>query len=200
LTYFDIRGRGELARWILLQGGVDFEDCRDVNWQELKPKTILGFLPQLEKGDWIIAQTGAVNRACAKMANLEGKDAMECAKADMIYECSRDLFDEMARGKFEKNECLQKGLLMNWEEKVFPNFCEKMSCFLDKNGGKYFVGNQVTWADLAVAGALDSLMIAMPVTKKCLEEKYKPLLAHHAMITALPKIKAHIDTRKQTTL
>ena len=56
-------------------------------------ETILGFLPQLEKGDWIIAQTGAVNRACAKMANLEGKDAMECAKADMIYECSRDLFD-----------------------------------------------------------------------------------------------------------
>ena len=58
----------------------------------------------------------------------------------------------------------------------------------------------MTWADLAVAGALDSLMIAMPVTKKCLEEKYKPLLAHHAMITALPKIKAHIDTRKQTAV
>ena len=56
---------------------------------------------------------------------------------------SYEILPEMARGKFEKNECLQKGLLMNWEEKVFPNFCEKMSCFLDKNGGKYFVGNQV---------------------------------------------------------
>ena len=69
-------------------------------------ETILGFLPQLEKGDWIIAQTGAVNRACAKMANLEGKDAMESAKADMIYECSRDLFDGMKVQKLIIATCI----------------------------------------------------------------------------------------------
>ena len=48
-----------------------------------------------------------------------------------------------AKGNFEKNECLSKGLKMNLEEKGFPDFCEKMCCFLDKNGSKFFVGNQV---------------------------------------------------------
>ena len=39
LTYFDGRGRGETIRWILLQGGVDFEDVRlnMEQWLELKP-------------------------------------------------------------------------------------------------------------------------------------------------------------------
>ena len=66
----------------------------------------MGFLPQLEKGDWVIAQTGAINRACAKMANLEGKDPMECATADMIYECCRDLFDGKTLQELIVNTCI----------------------------------------------------------------------------------------------
>ena len=39
LTYFDVRGRGELIRYVLHAAGRDFEDVR-VNgeqWKELKP-------------------------------------------------------------------------------------------------------------------------------------------------------------------
>ena len=56
----------------------------------------------------------------------------------------------------------------------------------------------MTFADLAVACVLDSLGIVLPEMKNCMEEKAKPLSAHHAMVTALPKIKAHIETDKPT--
>ena len=53
----------------------------------------MGFLPELKVGDCCVAQTGAVTRAAAKMCNLDGSCPEECAKADMIAECCKDLMD-----------------------------------------------------------------------------------------------------------
>ena len=39
---------------------------------------------------------------------------------------------------------MKAGLECAWKEKTFPAFCERMSGFLEKNGGKYFVGNSVS--------------------------------------------------------
>lgn len=38
LTYFDSRGRAEIARWVLAQAGVDYEDRRltKKQWAEIK--------------------------------------------------------------------------------------------------------------------------------------------------------------------
>ena len=56
-------------------------------------ETLLGFLPQLEMGDCTVAQTGTIVRTCAKMANLAGECPEDSAKADMLNECCKDLFD-----------------------------------------------------------------------------------------------------------
>ena len=39
LIYFNLKGRAELARLILAQAGVEYEDCRinKAEWQSLKP-------------------------------------------------------------------------------------------------------------------------------------------------------------------
>ncbi len=39
LTYFNIRGRAEVARLLFAQGGVEYEDCRikGDDWPSLKP-------------------------------------------------------------------------------------------------------------------------------------------------------------------
>ena len=41
LTYFNGRGRAEPVRWILVQGGVKFEDVRieQADWAKLKHRT-----------------------------------------------------------------------------------------------------------------------------------------------------------------
>lgn len=42
LTYFDARGRAEMARFLLVNAGVKYEDVRlnDEKWQELKPSKL----------------------------------------------------------------------------------------------------------------------------------------------------------------
>jgi len=202
LTYFDGRGRGETIRWILLQGGVDFEDVRlnMEQWLEVKPKTLLGFIPQLECNDWCLGQTGVIVRAAARLGGLEGHSYMEREMAGMIWECARDLHNDWYRWGFEKNEFLKKGIQLDWTERIFPNFCERMTKFLEQNGGKFLVGNGLTFADIAVACILDHLSIIMPEVKKALENKYRLLVNHMDMVTSQPRIKSHISTRKQTAL
>ena len=50
LTYFDLKGRAELARLCFVYGGVGFVDRRisKEKWTEVKSKTPLGQLPVLE--------------------------------------------------------------------------------------------------------------------------------------------------------
>merc|ERR1711974_184134 len=206
LTYFDARGRGECPRWILLQGGVDFEDVRlDMDqWLELKPKTILGFIPQLECSEWTVAQVGVIVRVAARLGGLDGNSHEEREKAGMVWECARDLHNDWYRWGFEKNQELSKSIKADWMERIFPNFCQRMTGFLEQNGGKFFVGNGLTFADLAVACILDHLMNIkmpeMPEVKRALDDKHKLLADHYAMVTSLPKIKSHISTRKDTPL
>jgi len=54
LIYFNMRGGGEVVRFIFAQTGVKYEDFRvaaDTNgdqWREMKPSTPFGVLPVLE--------------------------------------------------------------------------------------------------------------------------------------------------------
>lgn len=52
LIYFNLRGRGELARLVLHQAGVQFEDYRvdRADWPQLKPCKIL--LNNLHATNW----------------------------------------------------------------------------------------------------------------------------------------------------
>ena len=56
---------------------------------------------------------------------------------------------------------------------------------------------QLTYADLAVACALDCLILSCPELAKCME-KEKELCSHHSMVCALPNIKEHIAKRPST--
>jgi len=203
LTYFNGRGRAELSRWILCQGKGchGFEDCRITfdDWPAMKPKTLMGYLPELKVGDCRLAETGAVIRACAKMCKLDGSCPEECAKADMIAEVCKGLMDDYIRCAFEKNECLKNGLMMKFKEEQFPNFCKKMCSMLKEKGCKFFVGNCLTYADLAVACVLDHLILSCPELAKCME-KERELCSHHSMVCALPNIKEHIAKRPSTPL
>merc|ERR1712241_979895 len=205
LIYFNFRGRGELPRWILTQGKGchGFEDCRISfeEWPALKPKTVLGFLPQLEMGDCKLSQYGAVCRTLAKMCKLDGSCPEECAQADMINECAKDVMDAFYNCHSEKNECMKKGMMCKFMDETVPKFCERMTCLLKKNGGKYFVGDCLTYADLAVACTLDSLCLNFPNADmtKCMQ-KYKELCCHHSMVCGLPAIKEHCAKRPSTPL
>ena len=53
-------------------------------------------------GDCKLSQYGAVCRTLAKMCKLDGSCPEECAQADMINECAKDVLDGTLSGALSK--------------------------------------------------------------------------------------------------
>ena len=65
LVYFNSKGRGEVARFLFLQAGVEFEDDRVVGqeeWKEMKPTLLMQALPILEVDNEQITGSGPINK------------------------------------------------------------------------------------------------------------------------------------------
>merc|ERR1712098_795299 len=80
LTYFNLRGRGELPRLLLAYASCPYQDQRITvpwedpkPWEDLKPMTPFGQLPLLEWEGEEIAQCLGVSRFLAKELGLAGR-------------------------------------------------------------------------------------------------------------------------------
>ena len=97
LNYQALRARAEPIRMLLRYGGIAYEDriFSMKEWPTVKKdKKIAPFgqLPSLElpNGE-TIAETGAIVRLVAKLANVYPTDVYEAARADMLFELVMDL-------------------------------------------------------------------------------------------------------------
>ena len=140
-------------------------------------ETPFGGLPMLDYNGLVIAQSIVVARFLARKFNLAGKTPEEEARADMIVDCVNDVINaKWAEDKF-KNETL-------------PNALKNFEKLLKDNGGKYFVGNDLTWADIRFAAALEG---------KFVDAKWPQCLKDHiCSVMSLPKIKAWVEKRPKT--
>ena len=93
LIYFNLRGRGEVARLIFTYAGQQFEDYRvkSKEWPQFKTSTLTGKLPILEIKDennklTSLVQSRAICRYLANKFNLAGATDLEKAKADEIVD------------------------------------------------------------------------------------------------------------------
>jgi len=154
LTYFPIRARGEVARMILAEGGLAYEDNRVefADWGKLKSSTPFGQMPLLEYDGVELAQSAAIERFLARKTGLFGSNDFEGAQIDSVHEAVLDVgvkfVDVVMAGigsGSDKEKAAWKAL---WEQ------TEKYSVLLEKvlkannNGEGYFVGKSVTYADL----------------------------------------------------
>ncbi|CAL1548220.1 unnamed protein product [Lymnaea stagnalis] len=150
LYYFDIRGRGEVARLILAAAGKRFEDIRFTldDWPEYKKKAPYGQAPLLEVDGVIFAQSLAINAFLAREFGFHGKTSLEIFKIDEIAHLVEDFVLIVARN-FHLNDEAEKtnGILaikVNDATRYF-RFLEKI---LETNGTGYFVGDRLTLADI----------------------------------------------------
>ncbi|CAH1248726.1 HPGDS [Branchiostoma lanceolatum] len=169
LIYFDGRGRGEIARLLFAAGGIKYEDHRipptAEAWGQFKPKTLMGQLPMLEVDGTMICQSLAIARLIAKEAGtcLAGQTDLEQARADMIVDGVEDLGTKMNQIFKEKDES-KKVSNMPYQGHDFEEaqFEEKKKEFAENtirpamvhfeklaSSDGYFVGNSLTWADVA---------------------------------------------------
>ncbi|CAF0817174.1 unnamed protein product [Rotaria sp. Silwood1] len=201
LYYFNLQARGELTRLILAAGGRKYEDIRfDMNqWPEYKPKMILGQCPVLELADGTqIPQSMAIARYIAHETGLAGTNNLEAAKIDAVVDTQRDINETFyTKVFFEKDETKKAEELEKFLNETLVKHVENLGKLKKaySQNESYFVGNQLSWADLFVYQSIQSLLKAVPDVKGKFGDKFKPLID---AVHGNTKLKEYLDSRPTT--
>lgn len=149
LIYFNMRGGGEVVRFVFAQTGVKYEDFRvaaDTNgdqWREMKPSTPFGVLPVLEIDGKQLGGSKVIARYLAEQFGLAGENTFEIAN---IADAVQALNDEMIKVWFEKDEARKAEMLKKLEEEIIPGklpFFERRAS-TNESG---WLARKLTWAD-----------------------------------------------------
>jgi len=195
LTYFNGRGRGEIIRLILTQADVPFEDNR-LSYEEFaKVKSTLPFLqvPIFEiDGKITLCQSLSIGRHLARKYNLAGETELEQVQADMIVDCIQDSLNPIpVFFRFEQDPVKKAELKKKYIEEQLPLFLTKLEQLLIANnsGDSFFVGNNLTWADLYLERAFDAFTLMVGIQQPF--ANHPKLKALHERVTKLPRIAAY---------
>lgn len=164
MTYFPIRGRAECIRMVFACAGVEFENVR-VNpeeWFSKLKQTDLSptrQLPVLEVDGEVLTQSKVILSFVGKELGLAPEGNFKQAQADMLGDVISDLETKLSAAMFEKEqEKKEKALAAAGEEVV--NKCGYFEKFLLANSKHgFFIGDKLTYADLAVFTFLNSYFL-----------------------------------------
>jgi len=153
LTYLNGRGKGEIVRLVLTAAGVPFTDERvDFEWVAKNRASLpFGQVPVLEIDSKIkLCQGISIARYLARKYNLAGKTDLEQAQADMTSDCMEDIIKTVEVYSNETDPNKKEELKKKFFDEQFPALLTRLEALLvaNKGGDGYFVGDQLTWADL----------------------------------------------------
>ena len=196
LIYFNLRARGELARFVFAQAGVEYEDVRvqSEDWPALKPQTPFGVLPVLEVDGKQIAGSVIIPRYLAEQFGLAGDNAFENAQIANIVDAVTDLNQEMLRGFYEKDEARKEELKKKFVDETLPSklpFFEKRA---STSASGWLHNNKLSWADFAFYLSAGWILPVLPDVL----DPYPGLKRLYASVEALPNIAKWIKDRPKT--
>ncbi|CRH03949.1 glutathione S-transferase, putative [Plasmodium relictum] len=197
LYYFDARGKAELIRLIFAYLGIEYIDKRFgengdafVEFKNFKKEKEIPFnqVPILEINNLILAQSQAIVRYLSKKYKISGDNELHEFYADMIFCGVQDIHYKFNNTNlFKQNETT----FLNEELPKWSGYFEKL---LKKNNTNYFVGNNLTYADLAVFNLYDDIESKYPNSLK----NFPLLKTHNEFISNIPNIKNYINNRKES--
>lgn len=199
LYYFNGRGRAEIPRLIFAAAGQNFEDVRYERdeWPAHKAEMPLGQVPVLEVDGVKLPQSTSIGRFLAKQFNLAGKDNLEQAKVDAVVDTINDLVAILIPARIEPDETKKQELT----KKLFSEDLPKHLANLEKlaklyaDGGSFFVGNTLTWADLSFYELGEHLLL---IEGDCLD-KTPWLQQNREEVAKQPKVAEYIQSRSKLT-
>jgi glutathione S-transferase len=152
LTYFDFDGgRGEPVRIAFHAAGIDFEDHRVTfpEFSEIRKGLRFNALPVLEIDGTMVTQSNAMSRYIGKTCGLYPTDALQALYCDEVMDSVEDLSHHIGRTigmKGDELRAAREALVDGW----LAVFIKGLDGLLTRGGGKYFVNNSLTVADLKV--------------------------------------------------
>ncbi|CAF2947693.1 unnamed protein product [Rotaria sp. Silwood2] len=210
LYYFNLRARAEFIRLILAAAGRAWDDTRldfthitlflnCPQWAEYKPKMLLGQVPVLEFADGTqLPQSFAIARYIGRETGLAGENDLESAKIDAVVDTQWDMNDLfLNRCIFEKNEDKKAQELEKFLDNDLTVHIEKLMKLKKaySSNSSYFVGNNLSWADLYVYQSMDRVIRAAPQVKNKLDENFKEVFD---AIENNPGIRKYLKERPDT--
>ncbi|GMS93295.1 hypothetical protein PENTCL1PPCAC_15470 [Pristionchus entomophagus] len=217
LTYFDARGRAEVARQLFHLSGTPFEDVRiqKDDWPALKAKTPFGQIPLLEVDGKPLPQSFAIFRFLARefgklcsstyadihinsdrcTLGMAGHDPFERAWVDALADQHKDYMIEM-RPAFmaylgfaegDKDQLL-KDVAIPARDKYYA-LLKKIAKENGNNG--HFIGHSLTWVDLLIAEHISVLLKYIPGFL----DGFPTVLETVKKIESTPKLKDWIEQR-----
>ena len=197
-----------MSRLALFLGAVPFEDIR-IKKESYDDFKLTGKLPNgklppfrqlpvLEVDGKLIAQTGAIARYCGKLTGLYPTDNdIDAGKIDQIIEAAQDINYIVSISSREKNSEKKKIAREILSTKHLPKWFQFLENLIKENNkSKWFVGESITIADLAIWRLLGWLSSGMldGVPKNILEP-YKNLKELRKEIYQHPKVKEWMLTK-----
>ena len=136
---------------------------------------------------------------------MAGKDELEGAMADQAVNQVSDFLAELVKVMMEPEEAKKAEMGKQLKVEKLPAFLMSMEKLLKAQGGKYFAGSSLTWADIVVYQFVSSMKVPRPSQPKALIEDSDltgcpAISALVAMVGALPNIKRWEQTRPMTPM
>lgn len=198
LVDYKVPSSGRLAALLFAYAGVDFEyvTYEKSKAAEAEAAAPFGSLPVLYADGEMLGSDYAICVYIARQYGLEGRDAREATKCATIVTGIASLFASVRRAKPQSlapDEDVSERLseTRDLREKV-PRYLRYFEKLLKENGPEYFVGKQLTWADLAVAFSIQQLLQRFQGAL----DSQALLRAHYERVSALPAVKAFLEQQK----
>jgi len=142
-------------------GDVKFDDTRISREEFLRAKdigklddgTIIPFrqIPCLNIDGQSINQTGGISRFCGKLSGLYPRDnEIEAALIDQVIDMATDINVLLTPSGSEKNENLKKSMREELAQGALTRKISFLEELLENEEGDWFVGKQITIADIAI--------------------------------------------------
>ena len=194
LIYFDQPfWRAEIARLCLFMSDIEFEDFRITNEDlsylkqhgELSDGSVIPFrqLPVLVIEGESIAQTGAIARICGKLGDMYPKDIIEAGRVDQVIDTVTDINVLINPSMHESDPAIKRQMRDDLSSDALPKYFGYLEKILEVNDSGWFVGDDMTVADIAVwsmlgwiaQGVLDNIPSSLPKTFERLTRLYNEM-------------------------
>lgn len=194
--YFDVFGRGEVIRMLLVAADVSFNDHRFgfEEWLKLKPSAEFGTCPILDIDGHNLVQTKAIVRYIAMTHNLYPTDPYDVylveSFIDQVADVKENLIEFSAHNELDK-------LAAHYEKQA--GFWEVIERRFLKNtsGSGWVVGSKMTVADVFLFNALwDWFLSPQRAADHAakIPERLKQFSAF--FLEQNPRIRAYVDARQ----
>ena len=161
IIYLDLPfWRAEISRLPLFIANIKFDDVRpsDDDWDyakengKMKDGTIIPFreLPVLLINGQSIAQTMAIARICGKLGGMYPEDIIEAGKVDQIVVAVENINALLSPSMKESDPTKKKAMRKELTSNELPTYFGYLQDILSANSSDWFVGENMTIADLAV--------------------------------------------------